>query len=406
MTPAIREFLMRPEPLIVTKSNLVSRVHRRAYADYVGVKRYGPKGALAGEIRFVGLFTSTAYTRSVRGIPLLRRKVDRIIALAGLDAGQPFRQGAVERARDLSARRAVPDRRGDAARLRAADPGARRAAAGPGARPPRPLRPLRLGDRLRAARPLRQQRARSRSATTSPRPSTATSRPTTRPSPKARWCASTSSSAAPAARRPTPTRRRSRRRSPRSSRDWEDDLAAAVRREYDAEAAEDMAAAWRGAFPPATATEFAPAAAVSDIRIVEGLDDGRPIAGFFHRGRRRSADVVKLKIFHLGGPIALSVRVPMLEDMGFGSSTSRPTSSRRPTRTPSSSTTCSSSGPTASRSISPPRRRSLTTASSPSGTARPRATATTRSSSRPAWRGATSRCCAPSRATCGRAARR
>ena len=85
MTPAIREFLLRPEPLIVTKSNLVSRVHRRAYADYIGVKRYNAKGALAGEVRFLGLFTSTAYTRSVRAIPYLRRKAARIIAGAGFD---------------------------------------------------------------------------------------------------------------------------------------------------------------------------------------------------------------------------------------------------------------------------------------------------------------------------------
>ena len=59
---------------------------QKQLADYVGVKRYGPKGALAGEIRFLGLFTSTAYTRSIRGIPLLRRKADRIVALAGLGA--------------------------------------------------------------------------------------------------------------------------------------------------------------------------------------------------------------------------------------------------------------------------------------------------------------------------------
>ncbi len=36
MTPAIREFLARPEPLFVTKSNLKSRIHRRTYADYIG----------------------------------------------------------------------------------------------------------------------------------------------------------------------------------------------------------------------------------------------------------------------------------------------------------------------------------------------------------------------------------
>ncbi len=84
-TPAIREFLKRPVPLIVTKSNLKSRVHRRAYADYIGVKHYRD-GALSGETRFIGLFTSTAYSRSVRSIPYLRRKVANILARAGFDA--------------------------------------------------------------------------------------------------------------------------------------------------------------------------------------------------------------------------------------------------------------------------------------------------------------------------------
>src|SRR5690606_20364639 len=60
MTPAIRALLKQPEPLMVGKSNLVARVHRRSYADDVGPKRYDAKGGLAGETRFLGLFTSEA----------------------------------------------------------------------------------------------------------------------------------------------------------------------------------------------------------------------------------------------------------------------------------------------------------------------------------------------------------
>jgi len=59
-TPEIRAFLHGPEPLIVTKANAKSLVHRRIYLDYVGIKTYTSKGALAGELRIVGLFTSTA----------------------------------------------------------------------------------------------------------------------------------------------------------------------------------------------------------------------------------------------------------------------------------------------------------------------------------------------------------
>ncbi|TPN14996.1 NAD-glutamate dehydrogenase [Mesorhizobium sp. B2-3-3] len=84
-TPEIRAFLHGPEPLIVTKANAKSSVHRRIYLDYIGVKTYTTKGALSGELRIVGLFTSTAYTRSVMKIPYLRSKAETIIAKSGFD---------------------------------------------------------------------------------------------------------------------------------------------------------------------------------------------------------------------------------------------------------------------------------------------------------------------------------
>ena len=85
-TEEVRAFLYGPEPLIVTKANAKSVVHRRAYLDYIGVKIYSAKGALAGELRIVGLFTSTAYTRSVFKIPYLRSKAETVITKSGYDA--------------------------------------------------------------------------------------------------------------------------------------------------------------------------------------------------------------------------------------------------------------------------------------------------------------------------------
>lgn len=85
-TPEIRDFLHGPEPLIVTKANAKSVVHRRIYLDYVGVKTFDEKGRLKGELRVVGLFTSTAYTRSVLKIPHLRSKAAAVIDASGFDA--------------------------------------------------------------------------------------------------------------------------------------------------------------------------------------------------------------------------------------------------------------------------------------------------------------------------------
>ncbi|MBO3758247.1 NAD-glutamate dehydrogenase [Ciceribacter sp. L1K22] len=84
-TPEILAFLQGPDFLIVTKANVKSVVHRRAYMDYVGVKRFDANGRVVGELRIVGLFTSTAYTRSVNQIPLLRAKVERTIDHFGFD---------------------------------------------------------------------------------------------------------------------------------------------------------------------------------------------------------------------------------------------------------------------------------------------------------------------------------
>ncbi|TYR34102.1 NAD-glutamate dehydrogenase [Mesorhizobium microcysteis] len=84
-TPEIRAFLHGPDPLIVTKANAKSVVHRRIYLDYVGVKTFDAKGRLTGELRIVGLFTSTAYTRSVMKIPYLRSKANAVIAKSGFD---------------------------------------------------------------------------------------------------------------------------------------------------------------------------------------------------------------------------------------------------------------------------------------------------------------------------------
>ncbi|MGN6514721.1 MAG: NAD-glutamate dehydrogenase, partial [Rhizomicrobium sp.] len=83
LTPEIRAFLTSPVPLIITKSNERSVIHRRVHMDYVGVKMF-KDGKFAGEHRFVGLFTSGAYSRRPSEIPLLRAKVKHVKERAGL----------------------------------------------------------------------------------------------------------------------------------------------------------------------------------------------------------------------------------------------------------------------------------------------------------------------------------
>jgi glutamate dehydrogenase len=85
IVPQARDLLQAPTLLIVAKSSVRSRVHRRVHMDYVGVKRFDSRGRLAGEFRIVGLFTSSAYHHSTHSIPYLRRKVDAVVARAGFE---------------------------------------------------------------------------------------------------------------------------------------------------------------------------------------------------------------------------------------------------------------------------------------------------------------------------------
>ncbi|MGF0539789.1 NAD-glutamate dehydrogenase [Agrobacterium sp. ES01] len=84
-TPEILAFLQGTDFLIVTKANVKSVVHRRAYMDYVGVKRFNADGKVIGELRIVGLFTATAYTHSLNQIPLLRAKAEKVTDHFGFD---------------------------------------------------------------------------------------------------------------------------------------------------------------------------------------------------------------------------------------------------------------------------------------------------------------------------------
>jgi glutamate dehydrogenase len=69
--------------LVLTKANSRATVHRPSYLDYVGVKKFDENGEVVGERRFLGLFSSAAYTESVLRVPVIRRKVDEVLQGAG-----------------------------------------------------------------------------------------------------------------------------------------------------------------------------------------------------------------------------------------------------------------------------------------------------------------------------------
>lgn len=75
-----RELILSNENrIIISKTNTISTVHRPVYTDYVGVKRFNDKNELIGERRFIGLYTSTAYSCDPLSIPFLRHKVSYVL---------------------------------------------------------------------------------------------------------------------------------------------------------------------------------------------------------------------------------------------------------------------------------------------------------------------------------------
>ena len=86
MTKEMQRHTRSKDWLIITKANSRATVHRRSYLDYIGVKKYDEKGNAIGEMRFIGLFTSIAYSENPRNIPLLRWKVRRVLERSGLDS--------------------------------------------------------------------------------------------------------------------------------------------------------------------------------------------------------------------------------------------------------------------------------------------------------------------------------
>ena len=69
--PYALAYLREPTLLSFAKAAQPSRVHRPAYPDFVSIREIDATGKVVKECRFLGIYTSTAYSESVREIPYL-----------------------------------------------------------------------------------------------------------------------------------------------------------------------------------------------------------------------------------------------------------------------------------------------------------------------------------------------
>jgi glutamate dehydrogenase len=72
------------DAIILTKTNARSHVHRAGNMDYVGVLKFDANGVPTSEQRFLGLFTSNAYMTRPQEVPLVRQRVEAVMARSGL----------------------------------------------------------------------------------------------------------------------------------------------------------------------------------------------------------------------------------------------------------------------------------------------------------------------------------
>ncbi|MBE2317863.1 NAD-glutamate dehydrogenase [Solirubrobacter sp. CPCC 204708] len=93
---AVRALAREPDPLVLAKATTRSPVHRPAYLDYIGVKRFDDDGNVIGERRFLGLYTTGAYREVPANIPVLRRKAAAVRERAGFVAGSHDDKALVE----------------------------------------------------------------------------------------------------------------------------------------------------------------------------------------------------------------------------------------------------------------------------------------------------------------------
>ena len=85
LPPLVRARAREKRLLVLAKANSKSTVHRPAYLDYIGVKVFDAAGEVVGERRFLGLYSSAAYTESLTRIPVVREKAYAVVDALGVE---------------------------------------------------------------------------------------------------------------------------------------------------------------------------------------------------------------------------------------------------------------------------------------------------------------------------------
>jgi glutamate dehydrogenase len=311
-----QELAREKDILVLTKANSRATVHRPAYLDYVGVKRFGESGEVTGERRFLGLYTSTAYSARPEEIPLLRRKVRKVRERSGLPPGSHADKALVEilenYPRDELFQISDDDlfeiamgilHLGERPRVRLF---LRRDTFG------RFLSCLvfvprdRFNTQVREAiQDILQEAFNGVSVDYNVRLSESVLA-------RLHYVIHTR----PGAELPDYDVREIETRLVEATRSWVDDLSNALVEQLGEEVGTELFARYRDAFPPGYRDDFTPEAAVLDIQRMERLDPEGDLELTLYRPLEAPDDFFVLKLLRSKQPILLSDVLPLLEDLG------------------------------------------------------------------------------------------
>ncbi|HEV3379175.1 MAG TPA: NAD-glutamate dehydrogenase [Thermoleophilaceae bacterium] len=323
LPPAVRARALEPYLLNLTKANSRATVHRAAYLDYVGVKRFDDEGKVIGERRFLGLYTHTAYHASPHEIPILRRKVESVLARAGFPKGSHNEKALLEILESHPRDELFQISNDDLFRIA--------------------MGILHLGERQRLRLFVRRDTfdrflsclvfvPRDRFNTENRRRIEGILRRATGAT-SIDYTTRVSESTlvrlhylvyAEPGKLPKLDEREIETLLVAATRSWADDLQEALIEEHGEERAGVLFRRYRDAFPAAYCADWVPRSAIADLSQIEALRPDDDLALRLYRPLEAPLGALRAKVFRAGAPLALSTMLPLFEDMGVEVADERP----------------------------------------------------------------------------------
>jgi glutamate dehydrogenase len=324
LPPLVREKAREKRLLVLAKANSKATVHRPVYLDYVGIKTFDEAGDVVGERRFLGLYSSTAYTESLTRIPVVREKARGVLTRLGADeqshTGKALMDILENYPRDellqtgleelVAIAKAVLHTR-DRRRLRLfVRPDAYHRYLSCLVYLPRDRYTTAVRERI--AELLKEELDGSTVDYTARVGESLLARVHFVVRPERGRTIDVDVDVAALERRVA-----------EAARSWQDDLASAVREEYGEAHGARLARRYGGSFPEAYKEDYPARTGAVDLgrleALVEGAEDGEPverIALSFYQPMDSAPSEARLKVYRVGPPLSLSHVLPILSTMG------------------------------------------------------------------------------------------